>query len=328
MAIAIRETNFELPGQIGEPYHGKVGDTYTIEHDAGELLAVVRTDRISAFDVVLPDPIPYKGQVLNQMSAELLGSTRSVAPNWFIESPDPNVTLGYKAKPFRVEMIARGFLLGTSWRGYQEGLRDLCGNQLANGMTEFQAFDTPLLTPTTKADAGHDENITPSQIVTENLATSKEYDEMAHMALALFAEGQESANKRGLILADTKYEFGRLATGQIVVIDEVHTPDSSRYFPTDEYNAYIQGQTSQRPNQLSKEFVREWLVGQGFSGEAGQQIPHLPEDFKDQITERYIDLYQWMLGTQFEPVLAVTEDERLSNLRENIVDCLGRLSVA
>lgn len=327
MAVALRETSFELPGQIGEPYHGKVGDTYTIEHEAGELLTVIRTDRISAFDVVLPEPVPLKGQVLNQMSAELLASTQTVAPNWLIESPDPNVSIGYKAKPFKVEMIARGYLLGTSWRGYKEGMRELCGNQLPDGMTEFQAFDSPLLTPTTKADAGHDENITPSQIVSEGLASAEEYEEMAHLALSLFAEGQARANRRGLLLADTKYEFGRLATGQIVIIDEVHTPDSSRYFPSDEYNAYLQGQTGQRPEQLSKEFVREWLVSQGFSGEAGQQLPHMSEEFRKQISDRYIDLYQRMLDKSFEPAEASSEAERLDQIRENITVSLGKLSI-
>lgn len=325
MAVALRETNFELPGQVGEPYHGKVGDTYTIEHDEGELLAVVRTDRISAFDVVLPEPIPFKGQVLNQMSSELLASTRTVAPNWLIESPDPNVSIGHKANPFKVEMIARGFLLGTSWRGYKEGMRELCGNQLPDGMTEFQAFDTPLLTPTTKADAGHDENITPSEIVSEGLATSEEYEEMAHFALSLFAEGQARASERGLLLADTKYEFGRLATGQIVVIDEVHTPDSSRYFPLGEYNTYLSGHTTQRPEQLSKEFVREWLVSQGFSGEAGQQPPHMPDEFKEQITNRYIDLYERMLGHKFVAASESSEAAQLDRVYQNIVDSLGRL---
>jgi phosphoribosylaminoimidazole-succinocarboxamide synthase len=328
MAVALRETSFELPGQVGEPYHGKVGDTYTIEHDAGELLAVVRTDRFSAFDVVLPDTVPLKGQVLNQMSAELLVLTQSVAPNWLIESPDPNVSIGYKAKPFKVELIARGYLLGKSWRGYKEGVRELCGYQLPNGMTEFQAFDTPLLTPTTKADAGHDENITPGQIAAEGLATAEEYDEIAHLALGLFAVGQATAQRRGLVLADAKYEFGRLATGQIVVIDEVHTPDSSRYFSLDEYSNYLDGQVTQRPEQLSKEFVREWLVSQGFRGEPGQQPPHMPESFRKQISDRYIDLYQRMLGHEFQAATETSEAALLDRVYQNIVDSLGRLSVA
>ncbi len=328
MAVALRETNFELPGQIGKPYHGKVGDVYTVEHEAGEVLAVVRTDRVSAFDVVLHEPVLCKGQVLNQMSAELLASTKTTAPNWLIESPDPNVSVGFKAKPFKVEMIARGFLLGTSWRGYKGGMRDLCGNHLPDGMVEFQAFDVPLLTPTSKADAGHDENITPSQIVENGLATSGEYEEMSHFALSLFAEGQAKAGERGLVLADTKYEFGRLATGQLIVIDEVHTPDSSRYFPLDEYNAYLGGQTTERPEQLSKEFIREWLVSQGFSGEEGQVPPHMTEEFREQISARYIDLYQRMLGRRFEATSDTNQAAQLSRIRENMVDCLGRLTFA
>lgn len=327
MAVGLRETNFELPGQVGEPYHGKVGDVYTVKHDAGELLAVIRTNRISAFDVVLPQLIRFKGQVLNQMSAELLASTRSVAPNWLIESPDPNVSIGYKAKPFKVEMIARGYLLGSSWRGYKAGGRELGGNQLPDGMTEFQAFDAPLLTPTTKADAGHDENIRPDQVVSDGLATREEYDEMALLALNLFADGQAKANERGLLLADTKYEFGRLATGQIVVIDEVHTPDSSRYFPLDEYAAYLGGQTERRPEQLSKEFVREWLVSQGFSGEQGQKAPFMPDEFREQVSARYIDLYQRMLGQRFEPASGSSEAALLDRIYENTVRSLGRLAI-
>jgi len=328
MAVALRGTSFKLPGQIGEPYHGKVGDVYTIQHEAGELLAVVRTDRISAFDVVLPEPVPFKGQVLNQMSAELLAATQTTAPNWLIESPDPNVSVGFKARPFKVEMITRGFLLGTSWRGYKAGMRNLCGNQLPDGMVEFQSFGTPLLTPTTKVDAGHDENIAPDQIVENGLATSGEYEEMSHLALSLFAEGQAKAGERGLVLADTKYEFGRLATGQIVVIDEVHTPDSSRYFTLDQYKAYLDGQTTERPEQLSKEFVREWLVSQGFSGEEGQEPPRMSEEFREQISTRYIDLYQRMLGRSFEAADESSEATQLSRIRENTVSCLGKLTLS
>lgn len=327
MTVALRETNFDLPGQVGQPYHGKVGDVYTLEHEAGDLLAVIRTDRISAFDVVLPDAVPLKGQVLNQMSAELLASTRPTAPNWLIESPDPNVSIGFKAQPFKIEMIVRGFLLGTSWRNYKEGMRDLCGNQLPDGMAEFQAFETPLLTPTTKAAAGHDENITPDQITATDLATPAEYEEMSFLAQGLFASGQTKAQERGLLLADTKYEFGRLSTGQIVVIDEVHTPDSSRYFPSAEYQAYLDGYTDQRPEQLSKEFVREWLVAQGFTGQADQRPPSLPDSFKQQVSERYISLYQQMLGRDFVPATESSEAAQLDRIHSNIVDSLGDLPI-
>lgn len=326
LAPAIRTTDFDLPGQIGEPYHGKVGDVYTIAHEMGDLLAVVRTDRVSAFDVVFDETIPHKGQVLNQMSAQLLEATRDVAPNWLIESPDPNVSIGYKAQPFRVEMIARGFLLGTSWRNYQDGSRDLCGNQLPDGMVEFQPFDRLLLTPTTKADAGHDENITPAEIVVSGLATPAEYETMAHMALGLFVEGQQQAGERGLLLADTKYEFGRLATGQIVVIDEVHTPDSSRYFPMDEYQAYLDGRTAERPRQLSKEFLREWLADQGFDGADGQAPPHLPRAVRNQVSARYVSLYERMLGRVFQPAADASEAAKLDRIQDNIVQWLGRAS--
>ncbi|HKU19012.1 MAG TPA: phosphoribosylaminoimidazolesuccinocarboxamide synthase [Candidatus Saccharimonadales bacterium] len=328
MPVTVGQTNFTLPGQIGEPYRGKVADVYSIEHEVGELLAVVRTDRISAFDVVLPEGIPLKGQVLNQMSVELLAATRAVAPNWLIESPDPNVSLGFKAEPFKVEMIVRGYLLGTSWRGYEAGMRDLCSNQLPDGMREFQAFDAPLVTPNTKAETGHDENITPGQIVESGLATAAVYDEMAHLAAGLFMEGQAAASSRGLVLADTKYEFGRLPTGQIVVIDEVHTPDSSRYYLQSELDVYTSGQTDQRPTQLSKEFVREWLIEQGFSGQEGQRPPHLPEEFQNEVSSRYVTLYQQLLGHEFEPATASSEAARLDTMYQSIAQSLENLRLA
>lgn len=327
MVTAIRETNFDLPGQVGEPDHGKVRDVYTLEHDAGDLVAIVSTDRISAFDVVLPKAVPYKGQVLNQMAAEFLTATRPIAPNWLIESPDPNVSVGFRAEPFKVEMIMRGFLLGTSWRGYQNGMRELCGNRLPDGMREFQPFEEPLLTPTTKAGAGHDENITPGEIVASGLATAAEYEEMERLAFDLFAAGRTMATEKELLLADTKYEFGRLATGQIVVIDEAHTPDSSRYFPLNEYAAYLEGATERRPEQLSKEFVREWLVARGFSGEPGQEAPPMSDDFISIITARYVDLYQRMLGHPFEAASEISESEQQERIRANITRCLGSLSI-
>jgi phosphoribosylaminoimidazole-succinocarboxamide synthase len=327
LPVAIRETNFDFPGQIGDPYHGKVGDVYTIEHEASNLLVIVRTDRISAFDVVLPKPIPYKGQVLSEMSAELLAATRMSAPNWLLDAPDPNVTVGFKAKPFKVEMIMRAHLLGNSWRGYEAGMRDFCGNTLPDGMQEFQPFPDVILTPTTKADAGHDENITPAEIVEAGIASRDELAEMAGLSFDLFARGQDMANERGLVLADTKYEFGRLPTGQIVVIDEVHTPDSSRYFPNDEIEAYLGGQTDRRPKQLSKEFVREWLLAQGFRGDPGQDPPNTPRSFIDAVSDRYIGLYQCMLGHTFNPARAESVQDRLDAMRESVVQCLGSLSL-
>lgn len=328
MAAVLHETNFELPGQVGEPYHGKVGDVYALDHEAGDLLAVVRTDRISAFDVILPEAIPYKGQVLNQMSSVLLAATSEVAPNWLIAAPDPNVSIGYRADPVKVEMIMRGYLLGNSWRSYQAGERVLCGNPLPEDMREFEAFDLPLLTPTTKADAGHDENITPDEIIASGLVNARDFAHMEDLARELFSEGQAAATERGLVLADTKYEFGRLATGEIIVIDEVHTPDSSRYFSIGEYYAYLGGQTDQRPSQLSKEFVREWLLAHGFNGGAGQELPEMTPEFVAQITDRYVGLYERMLGRPFGPSYAENEAEKLEGIRANIVGSLGNLSLA
>jgi len=300
MAEAIERTDFDFPGQVGPVYRGKVGDVYTIDHPTGELLVVVRTDRISAFDVVLPATIPYKGQVLNQLSGEFLEASSDVAPNWLVDTPDPNVSVGLRAEPFQVEMIMRGFLLGSSWAAYDtDGVRNISGNRLRDGMAEFQAFKSPLLTPTTKAHVGHDENITPKEIVSEGLATKKEFDEMARLAIALFAAGQSLAREKGLVLADTKYEFGKLATGQIIVIDEVHTPDSSRYFHAEEFDRYLNGETKDRPEQISKEFVREWLKEQGFSGKEGQVPPPMGSDIVNKISARYIDLYERMSGYKF-----------------------------
>jgi len=302
MAEVLTETNFNLPGQIGEVYRGKVDDVYTIEHTGGDLLAVVRTDRISAYDVVLPEPIPYKGQVLNDMSAAALRATAAVAPNWFIDSPDPNISIGQKADPIKVEMIVRGYLLGSAWKNYSErGEREICGITLPDGMREFEPFDRPLVTPTTKALQGHDENITPRQIIEMGLATRVEYEQMEALALSLFAYGQEVARQEDRELGDTKYEMGRLTTNGVIVIDEVHTPDSSRYYPREEFWAYVNGQTSERPEQQSKEFVREWLKNQGFTGQEGQVAPPLPPEFIAEVSDKYVDLRNRMLGTPFVP---------------------------
>lgn len=325
MPEAITQTNFQLPGQVGEIYHGKVADTYTIEHERGELLVAVRTDRISAFDVVLPQPVPYKGQVLNQMSAALLKSTANVVHNWLLDEPDPNVSIGLKAEPIQVEMIMRSYLLGSAWKAYKElGMRNLCGNSLRDFMYEFEPFDHALITPSTKAETGHDENITPRQIVEQGLATQAEYDQMAAMATDLFAYGQRLAAERGLVLADTKYEFGRLATGQLIVIDEVHTPDSSRYFDGVQFNTYLNDETSERPGQLSKEFVREWLKEHGFTGEPGQVPPHMPSEFIDEVTERYIKLYEIMMREPFDR--QDYDDDPMGGIEANIVDGLQRLA--
>lgn len=325
MSEALRETSLELPGQIGEAYNGKVADTFTIDHPAaGELLAVVRTDRISAFDVVLPDAIPHKGQVLNQMSAQLLEDTSDVCPNWLIGTPDPNVSIGYKADPYKIEMIVRGYLLGSAWRAYdQDGTRQICGIEIRDGMQEFEPFGVPIITPTTKAEEGHDENITRDEIIDQGLATEEEYETMAAYSLALFAAGQKAARERGLVLADTKYEFGKLASGQVVAIDEVHTPDSSRFFHEDEFEAYANLDTDKKPSQLSKEFVREWLIEQGFTGEPWQESPRMPEDKIREVSQLYIDLYEKSTGRRFVPT--ATGEDAQRKMQTNIVNYLETL---
>lgn len=304
-AQSIASTDFTFPGQTAV-YHGKVRDVYTI----GERIVMVATDRISAFDVVLPRPIPYKGQVLNQLAAHFLEKTADIVPNWLQAVPDPNVSVGQKAEPVMVEMIVRGVLVGSAWREYQAGKRELCGVALPEGMQEYDAFIPAIVTPTTKADVGHDENITPAEIIAQNLATADEWQQLSDYALKLFACGQEMARVRGLVLADTKYEFGRL-NGQIILIDEVHTPDSSRYFYADSYYAYIGGKKDITPKHLSKEFVREWLMGKGFSGQSDQAVPELSDDFLHMVSERYIELYQEMTGEKFVPAPAGNLLERI-----------------
>jgi phosphoribosylaminoimidazole-succinocarboxamide synthase len=289
----IATTDFHFPGQTAL-YHGKVRDVYSI----GDQLLMIATDRISAFDVILPRAIPYKGQVLNQLAAHFLDKTQDIVPNWLQAVPDPNVSAGIKAEPVMVEMIVRGSLVGSAWREYQAGNRELCGVPLPEGMKEYDAFPAPIVTPTTKADEGHDENITPKEIIAQGLAAEAEWRQLEDYALKLFARGQEMARSQGLVLADTKYEFGKV-DGKIILIDEVHTPDSSRYFYADGYDAFVAGQTTETPRQLSKEFVREWLMEQGFKGDAGQAVPELTDDFVAQVSERYIELYEKMSGQPF-----------------------------
>jgi len=295
MGTAISTTDFMFAGQTGL-YHGKVRDVYSLGEDK---LLMIATDRISAFDVILPKPIPYKGQVLNQLAAHFLDKTSDIVPNWLKAVPDPNVSVGLKAQPVMLEMIVRGCLVGSAWRDYQSGKRDLCGNKLTEGMEEYDRFETPIVTPTTKADVGHDENITPDAAIKAGLCTAQEWEQLSDYAQKLFARGQEMAQAQGLFLADTKYEFGRL-DGKIILIDEVHTPDSSRYFYADSYEAFVSGKSSDKPKQLSKEFVREWLMERGFSGQTGETMPDLPDDFVQQVTDRYIELYEKMSGQKFE----------------------------
>lgn len=299
---AIKTTDFSLPGQTGI-YHGKVRDVYTI---GGNLLVSVATDRISAFDVILPRPIPYKGQVLNQLAAHFLRKTADIVPNWLEATPDPNVSIGVKAEPFKVEMVIRGMLVGHAWREYQAGKRELCGVAMPEGLKEFDLFPEPIITPSTKADEGHDEDITVSEILGRGLATKQEWVQLENYTRRLFARGQEMAAKQGLILADTKYEFGKI-DGKIILIDEIHTPDSSRYF-------YAEGFGDGKPKHLSKEFVREWLMAGGFDGH-GQPIPEMTDEFVQSVSERYIELYEKVSGQEFVKAPA---DDILDRIHNNI----------
>lgn len=295
MGTAISTTDFKFPGQTAL-YHGKVRDVYTIND---ETLVVVATDRISAFDVILPKPIPYKGQVLNQLSADFLEQTSDIIPNWLQAVPDPAVSVGLKAEPVKIEVVIRGYLVGHAWREYKAGKREICGQPMPEGLSENDPFPVPLITPTSKASTGHDEDITETEILDQGLATPEEWKLLCDYSQKLFARGQKTALDRGLILVDTKYEFGR-RNGNLILIDEIHTPDSSRYFYADGYKNYIAGDKSEPPKQLSKEFVREWLADNGFTGQAGQSIPDMTDDFVKSVSERYIELYEKMSGKKFQ----------------------------
>ncbi|MFA9388182.1 MAG: phosphoribosylaminoimidazolesuccinocarboxamide synthase [Prolixibacteraceae bacterium] len=292
MSNAIVRTDFNFPGQKSV-YHGKVREVYDIND---EYLVMIVSDRISAFDVVLPEGIPYKGQVLNQIAAKFLDATSDIVPNWKIATPDPMVTVGHKCEPFKVEMVIRGYLTGHAWREYREGKRTLCGNAMPDGMIENQQFPKALITPTTKADVGHDEDISKEEIISTGLVSKKDYEMLEKYTFALFQRGTEMAADKGLILVDTKYEFGK-KDGQIYLIDEIHTPDSSRYFYADGYEdrqAKGEGQ-----KQLSKEFVRQWLIENGFQGKDGQQVPFMSDEFVASVSERYIELFEKITGDQF-----------------------------
>jgi phosphoribosylaminoimidazole-succinocarboxamide synthase len=286
---------------IDKVYHGKVRDVYTLSD--GRIL-LVASDRISAFDVVLPRGIPHKGQVLSQLSWHMLQATAGVAPNWALASPDPNVVIGHACETVKVEMVVRGYLAGHAWRTYQAGGCMLCGAVLPGGMKENDRFPEPLITPSTKADVGHDEDISPDEILERGLCTEEEWATMSRHALALFAEGSRLAAQRGLLLVDTKYEFGRTSDGRILLIDEIHTPDSSRYFYAE---GYADRQAAgERQKQLSKEFVREWLIAGGFMGKEGQQVPTMDDAFVHSVTDRYVELFERITGSTFHP--APTED--------------------
>lgn len=304
---ALTATNFNLKGQTNV-YHGKVRDVYSINNDT---LIMVATDRISAFDVVLPKGIPFKGQMLNQIAAKFLDETADIVPNWKISTPDPMVTVGYRCEGYPVEMIVRGYLCGSAWRAYKSGVREICGVKIPEGMKENQKFPTPIITPTTKAEIGmHDEDISKEEIIKQNLISAAEYEQLEKYTLALFARGTEIAAKRGLILVDTKYEFGK-CNGKIYLMDEIHTPDSSRYFYAEGYQERFEKCEAQK--QLSKEFVREWLMDNGFQGKAGQKVPEMTAEIVKSISDRYLELFEHITGEKFEK--AESEDilKRIEN---------------
>ena len=291
-------------------YHGKVRDVYNINDD---LMVMVATDRISAFDVILPKGIPYKGQVLNQIAAKFLDATTDICPNWKLATPDPMVTIGLKCEGFRVEMIIRSILTGSAWREYKNGCRELCGVKLPDGMKENERFPEPIITPTTKADEGHDMNISKEEIIAQGLVSAEDYAVMEDYTRKIFKRGQEIAAKRGLILVDTKYEFGK-RDGKVYLIDEIHTPDSSRYFYADGYEEKFAKGEPQR--QLSKEFVRQWLIEHNFMNEPGQVMPEITDEYAESVSERYIELYEHIVGERFE---RETSDEDIATRIEQNV---------
>lgn len=307
-------TDYNLPGQQSV-YHGKVRDVYFLE---GDLVAMIATDRISAFDVVLPAGIPYKGQVLNQIAAKQLDATADIVPNWKIATPDPMVTIGHKCEPFKVEMVIRGYITGSAWRAYQEGARSICGIPLAEGLRENQRFEHPIITPTTKADEGHDENISREEIISSGLVSEEDYTLLEQYTQDLFARGSKIAEEMGLILVDTKYEFGK-KDGKIYLIDEIHTPDSSRYFYAEGFEERFAKGAPQR--QLSKEFVRKWLTEQGFMGKEGQKVPEMTDEYCLSVAERYIELYEHVTGEKF---VRAEQDHLTQRIEKNITDFLKK----
>ena len=311
---ALTKTDFKFPGQKSV-YHGKVRDVYNIDD---EYLVMIVSDRISAFDVVLPKGIPFKGQVLNQIAAKFLDATSDIVPNWKIATPDPNVTVGHFCEPFKVEMVIRGYLTGHAWREYKSGKRSLCGVALPEGMKENEKFPEPILTPTTKASEGHDEDISRDEIIQQGLVSREDYEMLEDYTRRVFARGTEIAASMGLILVDTKYEFGK-KDGKIYLIDEIHTPDSSRYFYAEGYEERLARGEQQK--QLSKEFVRQWLIQNGFQGKEGQQVPFMPDDFVQSVTERYIELYENITGDRFEKSDTTS---LLQRIEQNVLDFLHK----
>ena len=313
MTKTIRKTDFSFPGQT-KLYKGKVRDVYTLDDDQ---LIMIATDRISAFDHVLPEGIPFKGQVLNQIASSFLKATADIVPNWLEATPDPSVSVGKRCEPFMVEMVIRGYLTGHAWREYRDGKRSICGVSMPEGMKENDKFPAPLITPTTKAEIGHDEDISREEILRQGLVSEEDYVKLEDYTKKLFARGTEMAEERGLLLVDTKYEFGKDKNGVITLIDEIHTPDSSRYFYKE---GYAQKQANgEKQKQLSKEFVRQWLIENGFQGKDGQQIPHMNEEFVNSVSERYIELFEHITGENF---VKEEVDDVLNRVENNIKNYL------
>jgi phosphoribosylaminoimidazole-succinocarboxamide synthase len=310
--MSITNTNFNFPRQTNF-YKGKVRDVYTIDN---KLLVMIVSDRISAFDVVLPEPIPYKGQILNEIANYHLSQTKDILPNWVLATPHPNATIGLLCEPFKVEMVIRGYLAGSAWRAYKNGVRNICGVHLEDGLIENQKLNKPIITPTTKATVGHDEEIAKAEIIEQGIVSKEDYEQLEKYTHAIFERGTELAKKQNLILVDTKYEFGKIGN-QIYLMDEIHTPDSSRYFYADGYEERLKNNIAQK--QLSKEFVREWLIENDFMGKEGQQIPEMTKDVVQNISNRYIELYENILGKKF---ISSNSNE---NLETSILDYLNRI---
>lgn len=315
MAKTLVRTDFNFEDQTNV-YHGKVRDVYSIGND---ILVMVATDRISAFDVILPKGIPSKGQVLNQIAASFLDATADIVPNWKLATPDPMVTVGKKCEGFAVEMIIRGYLTGSAWRAYKEGCREICGVKLPDGMRENERFPEPIITPTTKAAEGHDEDISREEIIAKGIVSKEDYEQVEKYTRALFARGTEIAASKGLILVDTKYEFGK-ADGKVILMDEIHTPDSSRYFYADGYQEKFEKGEPQK--QLSKEFVRQWLIENGFMGKKGQQVPEMTDEYCETVSQRYIELYEDITGKKFVPC---ADEDLAARIEKNVSEYLKTL---
>ena len=313
----IFKTDFKFPRQISK-YEGKVRDVYSLEDD---ILVIVASDRISAFDIIMPKPIPFKGQILNQISVDMLKSTEDIIQNWLISSPDPNVSIGKRLKPIKVEMVIRGYLSGHSARLYSSGARSICGVKLPDGLSLNEKFDNPIITPSTKAEYGHDEDISKFDIIKNGILTLDQYEEIEEITFRLFTRGSEIAKKRGLILVDTKYEFGYDSNNNLYLIDEIHTPDSSRYFYQDTYNENMD--RGEAPKQLSKEFFRQWLIQNNFQGKDGQKLPKINDKIVKDVSERYIELYNKITGSKFDNSVSTNT---VDQIEENVIKALKLIS--